>query len=925
MTNKQGQISRADLLKAIISGDNFDQHFIAEYLGVRINPSFVVSPSVEILMRHWSGRKIDARIPKKPEGSQTTTYNNPSPTAQLTSTYWQLLKQVNREDEKKPEKKKQSVTQRPVWNNKPERADFPALMSEKAIQQRLLPKLRQEKTTQNLDIEKLIYQVSRAEFITSLPMQRRNRDTQAVQIIDDRQVHLMPYWLDHSWLTWHLQASMPEYRLTRAVIEQGDSEPQSIQDNGLEAYQLPPEGSTVLILSDLGLLTGRTQYYEALLQRLSSQGYHIVVVTPCHEADYPASLKSLISVVSWEENGGRLPAENVLQARSEKATSDNADEAPNHEPDGENTPRCPREQWGETLLSLCAVTVRLEPELLRAVRYVLNNHLRKEGKDTLPAAAESFAWQHPAVSQAHSVAATIDTAANQEWQKVLAHQPLALKRDLFTALRQWRSGLPDEIWFEEFLSVDLCCDEQEQSDIDWFKQDLAEAEAFFNYVHEQALTSGKLTAKQQSQYAAWIHRVALRASKGVADEGQLKEVFQRCLYLSRDADGKIPGGHELDPALVAENEPQQQPQSAWLCQRGNQICVTLHDAFNVPKNRSSMIARLDYRSPKLKVMLEDETVTVDLPTRLTKEWVAFNLEGVAAQKTHLQTDLSDLYLDGFERPKWAKRIGRDTYGLFAELEINNPKGQALSQCFRWVPAGSFMMGSPESEPERYAEDEDYHQVTHTKGFWVADTTVTQAIWEAVMGKNPAKFKEDLNNPVEQVSWDDSQEFIEKLNQALPEMSANQQLRLPSEAEWEYACRAGTETPFSFGDNMTSEQVNFDGSRPYNNAEKSKKRNKTIAVKSLPANPWGLHEMHGNVWEWCSDAWQESLGTEAMVDPCHSVDDSALRVRRGGSWIIDGGYVRSAYRVHDLPDNRNSGIGLRLSLGPELKARSAKKK
>ena len=648
-------------------------------------------------------------------------------------------------------------------------------------------------------------------------------------------------------------------------------------------------------------------------------------MTPCHEADYPASLLSLISVVSWEEDGGRLPPENVLQARSEKATSDNADETPNHEPDGESTPRCPLQQWGETLLSLCSVTVRLEPELLRAVRYVLNNHLRKEGKDTLPAAAESFAWQHSAVSQAHSVAATIDTATNQAWQKELKYQPLALKRDLFTVLRQWRSGLPDEIWFEEFLSVDLCCDEQEQAYIDWFKQDLVEADAFFNYVHEQALASGKLTAKQQSQYAAWMHRVAGRAAKGVADEGQLKEVFQRCLYLSRDAEGKIPGGHELDPALAAENEPQQQPQSAWLCQRGNQLCVTLHDAFKVPKNRSSMIARLDYRSPKLKVMLGDKTVMVNLPTRLTKEWVALDLEGVPAQKTHLQTDLSNLYLDGFERPRWAKRIGRDTYGLFAELEIANQKGQSLIQTFRWIPAGSFMMGSPDDEPERYAEDEDYHQVTHTKGFWMADTTVTQIVWEVVMGKNPAKFKEDLNNPVEQVSWKDSQAFIEKLNQALPEISADQQLRLPSEAEWEYACRAGTETPFSFGDNMTSEQVNFDGSIPYNNAPKSEERNKTVPVKSLPANQWGLYEMHGNVWEWCSDAWQESYGIESMVDQCHSDDDSAGRVQRGGSWVSNGGDVRAACRDHVSPGIRGSDFGLRLSLGHELKARSAKKK
>jgi sulfatase modifying factor 1 len=198
------------------------------------------------------------------------------------------------------------------------------------------------------------------------------------------------------------------------------------------------------------------------------------------------------------------------------------------------------------------------------------------------------------------------------------------------------------------------------------------------------------------------------------------------------------------------------------------------------------------------------------------------------------------------------------------------------------------MGSPPDEPERY-EDEVQHEVTLSRGFWLADTACTQAFWQAVTGSNPSGFKDDPRNPVEQVSWDDVQAFIAELERRLPGLP----VRLPTEAEWEYACRAGTTTPFSFGENITPELVNYDGNYPYAGGEKGLYRQKTVPVASLPANPWGLYEMHGNVWEWCAD-WYGDYPTEPQVDPQgpQTGDD---RVLRGGSWSYIGGYVRSAYR------------------------------
>jgi len=226
------------------------------------------------------------------------------------------------------------------------------------------------------------------------------------------------------------------------------------------------------------------------------------------------------------------------------------------------------------------------------------------------------------------------------------------------------------------------------------------------------------------------------------------------------------------------------------------------------------------------------------------------------------------------------------------------------------------MGSPETEPERY-DDEDLHEVTLSEGYWLADTTVTQEQWQAVFGENPSLFKCD-SLPVENVSWDDSQRFIQQLNKRHEPLT----FQLPTEAQWEYACRADTTTPFSFGENVTSEQVNYNGDLPYNEGEKGESRGRTVPVKSLPPNAWGFYEMHGNVWEWCQDQWKENLGKEADVEPKNEKEEKgAGRVVRGGSWLGNGARnARSAYRIHRLFSQESFDIGLRLSLGRQSRSR-----
>ena len=250
---------------------------------------------------------------------------------------------------------------------------------------------------------------------------------------------------------------------------------------------------------------------------------------------------------------------------------------------------------------------------------------------------------------------------------------------------------------------------------------------------------------------------------------------------------------------------------------------------------------------------------------------------------------------------WASDWGVDPYGLWMGLIVS-----AVRQAFRWIPPGRFLMGSPPEEAGRF-DTEAQHEVILSAGFWLADTACTQVLWEAVMGNNPSSFKA-AERPVEQVSWQAAMAFIDRLNTQVNGLG----LRLPTETEWEYACRAGNPAPFWFGENINTEQVNYNGNYPYPGGTKGEYRVETVKVKALPCNGWGLYQMHGNVWEWCSD-WYGNYPAGPVTDPAGS-DTGVRRVLRGGSWYSGGRDARSAQRSGIMPDYRYYYVGFRLARG-----------
>jgi formylglycine-generating enzyme required for sulfatase activity len=226
---------------------------------------------------------------------------------------------------------------------------------------------------------------------------------------------------------------------------------------------------------------------------------------------------------------------------------------------------------------------------------------------------------------------------------------------------------------------------------------------------------------------------------------------------------------------------------------------------------------------------------------------------------------------------------------------------------RLVPAGTFEMGSPATEPLREAQ-ERRHTVRLSRSFYLGETEVTQEQWERVLGpgRRPSQAAAcGARCPVENVSFEEVQEFLRQLN-----ANAAGRFRLPTEAEWEYACRAGTTTPFSTGSGLTTDEANVHGGHPYPGGKLGPFRGGPTPVGSFPPNAWGLFDLHGNVWEWCED-WHCPYGDGPATDPIGRCA-SELRIIRGGSWAFGADSARCALRYTHRPQDRGPSLGFRVA-------------
>jgi formylglycine-generating enzyme required for sulfatase activity len=332
------------------------------------------------------------------------------------------------------------------------------------------------------------------------------------------------------------------------------------------------------------------------------------------------------------------------------------------------------------------------------------------------------------------------------------------------------------------------------------------------------------------------------------------------------------------------------------------------------------------------------SVDLDATGDRTPEQEFSELDVNAYASVRVVSDQEGYQFDRLEKPSWAVDFGSDQYGLFATFEV-----KPVRQRMRWIPPGKFVMGSPAGRDYGRDDEGPQHEVIITHGYWMFDTPCTQGLWTALMGKNPGYFP-DPERPVEQVRWQDAVGFAKKLNERLAKdypsigkglVDGWERLlfRLPTEAEWEYACRAGTRGDTYAGDlnlksNDETKSEILDSIAWYGgnsghayDLEKSvemswlkdlqaeEKRGGTRKVAQKTPNPWGLYDMLGNVWEWCQD-WHGLYPAERLVDPTGPAEGTAC-VMRGGSWNFPTWSLRSACRLRSVPGDRLNFLGFRL--------------
>jgi len=600
------------------------------------------------------------------------------------------------------------------------------------------------------------------------------------------------------------------------------------------------------------------------------------------------------------------------------------------------------------LLTLLSPCIAIRPALLRHLRHRLPAGLADAG-------SEAAAWLHPAWVAGDFALHPGDPAAVGTLRQAFLTTGTEAERQLAWDLVRAEQG--------EGSTVSDRMEERVLYAAIHGRTD-PEAEAFLDRVADAL---GQALGAQDSEHArflaAWVNRRSGRMHPDAWRYSPSSEALWLKANPQAETDGAtLPPGYDILRALAAQGRPER-PQFWRLMQRGEWLEI---EAFPSPE------APFASGSPVVEQFPTRRPVAQTRQNRLGAPDLSLSLEGGARLPLsetgwHVHTDFENLLIEPMERPPWAHTLGRDQDGLFvgfddgrgdrraywcspvrghpdwlrakppvlpiADLMLDIERGFFLDEAqlrtfraqglfspqtgesakvddhglrmeltiqgvpvgLRWIWPGRFLMGSPITEEGR-DDDERQHEVILTRGFWLAETACTQALWEAVMGENPSRAR-GPQRPVEQVSWEDVQGLLARLNAGAQPM----RFRLPTEAEWEYACRAGTDTAYSFGDTFDTKLANNGG--------------ETVDVHSLPPNPWGLYEMHGNVWEWCQD-WFGDYPAGPVVDPGGPAS-GGRRVLRGGGWFYDARSLRSASRYHGAPGDRCGDFGFRLALGPEL--------
>lgn len=738
------------------------------------------------------------------------------------------------------------------------------------------------------DVAKLVRKWGRGEVVERIPRLPRRVWADRVALWVDRHPRLVPFHFDQEQVYQRLRRSLGTEGLKVRVI--GPVAQASVISGGSDYAQGHrfDARQPVLVLGDLGAygtIDDRSAW-KRTGQRLRRSGVQAVALLPVPKAAWPQEHRHLWSRVSWER--GRLA--NVVSAKDE-------------------LPDFPRRS-AERLMPLLSPADFVHLGLMRAVRRLL------PASET-SAATEVEICRHPDVCAVDSTGLVLRREAATRYRERFAddHDAADLKVRLSQIIQAWHKDCPEMTKQVETLTWLGLVPRGVAAPPGPEKEAMAFASRLATSIRK---------GREPASLAAAIRRGTKVMLSALPDRAFETQPILRPLWAAAFAGQtvhRVP--KSIDPSQIFPKVPTDVAPQWWsVRQVGDELWVRREESSAWPsaaRGPGSPVAWLVTTDRHLFARWSDSTHQQQL---ILKDGLKIPLR--TEGRLTLRSNRSELIIAPWPREPWATAAGRDRYGLWADATI-----EGIAVRFRYIPPGRFQMGSPESEEGRHEEEGPQHEVTWTQGYWLADAPCTQAVWERVMGGNPSYFT-SADRPVEKVSWDDCQEFVKRLNESSPELMA----RLPSEAEWEHACRGGTPTATWVGDleilgdynaPLLDEIAWYGGNsgQDYELAEGwdtsdwpdqqyPHTKAGTHEVRKKQANPHGLHDMLGNVLEWCMDTYG-SYEEPAVTNPAPSTMGSG-RVTRGGSWRDFAWYVRAAIRYGFSPDDRDYYLGFRLARG-----------
>ncbi len=775
--------------------------------------------------------------------------------------------------------------------------------------ERLWPRLRQslqQRWAAGLDLPKLVGHLSRGELPRSLPARRGSGLTAQVFVLWDAADRLTPYAEDYRRLIAELHhlhgaAGLRLWRVHDGPDDVwGEWAPERVAwperwpgrpwrkdgtDRGGDATGLPefPAGSRVLLLSDLGGLARHaapSRRWLRALRRWRADG---------------------VSSTAWVPQGPRWVAPALAAQADEvhcltptpqrvRATGQAGDDSLTTHVERH---RVRQDELCDELLVRASICIYLEPALLRSLRH------------TLPALAaepglEALAWSRQPVVRSSRVSRALAEEVAPAYRRRFGELPAAEQRAILQRVTDAHAALGRSTPVVEVLT--WCAHASEDAVLHDEKALISQAQQW-----ALAWSARVLDAKAEAGTAEEARRFAAdllpRIGPDAAFMGQHSAWASEVWALSGRA--VVPAGLEArhaDAALRAKART-----------RGLTASITIVKWVLDLQDRIVRLTSAEQKDSARTYVLLSEYCWIegsDLGPRAVLgepivEPLTLMQAGSPGQTLTFRAQQQELTITELVRPSWAAEWGRDRYGIFATLEV-----AGVGQRMRWISPGRFHMGSLPDDDGLIKDEGPKHEVTLTQGFWLADTTCIQSMWRAVMGDalRPISFLNHPDFPVTGVSWVAVMDFVKRVQKSI---WGGWRLELPTEAEWEYSCRSGTDTAFSFGSSISVDQANFDARIPYGSARIADGRGEPVAVKSLPPNNWGLFEMHGNVWEWCADA-RRVYSNAGVSDPVGKKTGS-IRMIRGGSWNDGAWWARSGHRNFARTSKSDDAFGFRFAL------------